>query len=173
MAPVLIPVLTLVLTPVLIAVSRIICRSISLEPCAIKVDTVPTTPDQPASGASAHATINPETSPEKGPVQTVIEDKLAAHFDLQHLQVDNESGSHNVPAGSESHFKLVLVGESFADMSRVARHRAVHEVLSEELAGPVHALAIHLYSPEQWRERFGDAPLSPPCLGGDGSLESA
>ena len=116
---------------------------------------------------------NHPTSAESGPVQKIVEHKLAEHFDLQHLEVTNESGNHNVPAGSESHFKLVLVGEAFASMNRVARHRAVHELLAAELAGPIHALAIHVFCPEQWRERFGDAPLSPPCLGGDGSLESA
>lgn len=112
-------------------------------------------------------------TPAAGPVQRVLERKLAEHFDLQHLQVENESGNHNVPAGSESHFKLVLVGEAFTAMNRVTRHRAVHELLAEELAGPIHALAIHVFSPQQWRERFGDAPLSPPCLGGDGSLDPA
>lgn len=120
-----------------------------------------------------HPTSNTVPDPLKGPVQNILEAKLAEHFDLQHLQVENESSNHNVPAGSESHFKLVLVGEGFASMSRVARHRSVHELLAAELAGPIHALAIHIFSPEQWRERFGDAPLSPPCLGGDGSLESA
>lgn len=128
---------------------------------ATKVNVVSSIPQPPA------------LTPSAGPVQSLLERKLAEHFDLQHLQVENESGNHNVPAGSESHFKLVLVGEAFADMSRVARHRAVHELLAEELAGPIHALAIHVFSPEQWRERFGDAPLSPPCLGGDGSLDPA
>lgn len=105
-------------------------------------------------------------------MQKILELKLAEHFNLEHLQVDNESSNHNVPAGSESHFKLVLVATQFEGMSRVARHRAVHELLAAELAGPIHALAIHIFTPDQWRERFGDAPLSPPCLGGDGSLES-
>ncbi len=126
-----------------------------------KAIAVSTTQEQSTSASAA------------GPVQGSLERKLAERFELQHLQVENESGNHNVPAGSESHFKLVLVGEEFAGMSRVARHRAVHALLAQELAGPIHALAIHAFSPEQWRERFGDAPLSPPCLGGDGSLESA
>ena len=42
----------------------------------------------------------------------------------------------------------------------------VNEALADELAGPVHALAIHTYTPEEWRQRFGEAPMSPPCLGG-------
>jgi BolA protein len=42
----------------------------------------------------------------------------------------------------------------------------VNEALAEELAGDVHALALHTYTPEEWQARFGDAPMSPPCLGG-------
>ena len=101
-----------------------------------------------------------------GQVQQLIESKLAAAFELDHLDVSNESSGHNVPAGSESHFKVVLVANVFEPMRRIERHRAVHDVLREELAGAVHALAVHAYGPEEWRTRFGAAPLSPPCLGG-------
>ncbi len=103
-------------------------------------------------------------------VEQQIETKLAAHFALEHLQVINESANHNVPVGSESHFKLVLVGETFAGLTRIARHRGVNKLLADELANKIHALAIHAYTLPEWQARFGDAPLSPPCLGGDGSL---
>ena len=44
-----------------------------------------------------------------------------------------------------------------------------NEALADELAGEVHALALHTYTPEEWQARFGDAPMSPPCLGGKAS----
>lgn len=99
-------------------------------------------------------------------VQGVIERKLAESFDPAHLEVVNESGSHNVPPGSETHFKVVLVTEAFAGKTLVARHRLVNAALAAELAGPVHALAMHTYTRDEWQRRFGEAPLSPPCLGG-------
>jgi BolA protein len=99
-------------------------------------------------------------------VQETIEQKLADRFDPDHLEVVNESGGHNVPVGSETHFKVVLVAEAFAGKRPLARHRLVNAALAEELAGPVHALAIHTYTVDEWRQRFGAAPLSPPCLGG-------
>ncbi len=109
----------------------------------------------------------------KGPIEQRIETKLAEHFQPDHLEVVNESGNHNVPAGSESHFKVILVSETFAGATRIARHRQVHGVLADELAQNIHALAIHAYSGADWQKRFGDAPLSPPCLGGDGTLPAA
>ncbi|MGE0622158.1 MAG: BolA family protein [Pseudomonadales bacterium] len=99
-------------------------------------------------------------------VEDSIHHKLAERFDLAHLQVVNESGGHNVPAGSETHFKVVLVSDAFEGLRLLARHRAVNDALAAELAGGVHALAIHTYTPAEWRQRFGTAPLSPPCLGG-------
>ena len=99
-------------------------------------------------------------------VRQTIETKLVEAFDPLHLTVDDESSNHNVPAGSESHFKVVIVAECFDDRRLIDRHRMVNAALAAELAGSVHALALHTYAPSDWRDRFGDAPMSPPCLGG-------
>ena len=72
----------------------------------------------------------------------------------------------NVPAGSESHFKVVMVSETFEAMPLIARHRQVNRILSHELANDIHALAIHTYTAREWRKKNGEAPMSPPCLGG-------
>lgn len=106
------------------------------------------------------------TPPGQGAVGALIESNLGAAFALAHLSVENESGSHNVPAGSETHFKVVLVADEFDGQTLLQRHRSVNGVLADELAGPVHALSIHAYTQAEWRKRFGEAPLSPPCLGG-------
>ena len=96
-----------------------------------------------------------------------IERKLAEALEPDHLEVVNESGNHNVPPGSESHFKLVVVAGAFEGERRLSRHRRVHAALAEELAHDIHALALHPYTRDEWRRRFGNAPLSPPCLGGE------
>ena len=80
--------------------------------------------------------------------------------------VVNESGGHNVPPGSETHFKVILVSPQFEGLRLIQRHRLVHETLAEELACGVHALAVHTYTDAEWRSRFGSAPMSPPCEGG-------
>ena len=99
-------------------------------------------------------------------VQQDIEDRLSSDFAPVYLEVDNESHQHSVPANSETHFRVVVVTESFAGCSRVARHQQVYRALEAQLQGPVHALALHTYSPEEWRERQQGAPDSPECLGG-------
>ncbi len=95
-----------------------------------------------------------------------IEQSMADAFVLAHLEVLDESGNHSVPEGAESHFKVVAVAEAFADMTRIARHRAINETLASEFDGGMHALAVHAYTPDEWQARFGAAPMSPPCAGG-------
>lgn len=99
-------------------------------------------------------------------VQSQIADKLTEALSPDHLEVVNESDQHNVPPGSESHFKVVVVSQAFVGKRAVARHQSVYAVLAEQLAGPVHALALHTYSPEEWHARSQEAPESPECLGG-------
>lgn len=101
-----------------------------------------------------------------GPVQSVIIDTLNVAFVGAYIDVTNESHMHSVPAGSESHFKVVLVSDSFAGKRLVQRHQLIYGLLAEQLAGPVHALALHTYTSEEWTEKNGNAPTSPNCLGG-------
>ena len=99
-------------------------------------------------------------------IQVTIEQKLAEALSPAHLEVVNESHQHNVPPNSETHFKVVVVADAFEAQRKVARHQSVYALLRDELEGPVHALALHTYTRDEWAERFGEAPLSPPCLGG-------
>ena len=98
-------------------------------------------------------------------VQSAIQTKLQSRFQPRHLEVINESFMHSVPPGSETHFKVVVVSEAFDGKRSVARHQAVYQALADEVAGPVHALAIHTYTDAEW-EAAAAAPDSPQCRGG-------
>jgi BolA protein len=105
-------------------------------------------------------------------MQETIEAKIGTGFAPTHLEVINESHMHNVPPGSESHFKLVIVSESFGGEGRVARHQAVNRSLAQELAlggsgGGIHALSLLTLTPDEWREREGRVLQSPECHGGE------
>lgn len=99
-------------------------------------------------------------------MQTRIEEKLANGLALQHLEVVNESSNHNVPPGSESHFKLVVVAPDFEGKTLINRHRLINSILADELKDKIHALAMHTYTETEWNELSGNAPMSPPCMGG-------
>lgn len=71
---------------------------------------------------------------------------LEATFSPQTLDVIDESEAHRGHAGyqegGESHFRIVIRAPIFGDMSRVARHRAIHAALGADLVGQIHALSV-------------------------------
>jgi BolA protein len=93
-----------------------------------------------------------------------IESKLATAFSPQHLEVIDESHRHSGHSGGHghapfdggggTHFRVRMISEKFATMSRLARHRAVQETLKEELADGVHALALELAAPGEQTRRM-------------------
>ncbi len=88
-------------------------------------------------------------------VRSRIEEKLRERFAPESLRVDDESHLHAGHAGhrpeGETHFRVHIVSPVFVGKSRVERHRLVNEALAEELAGPVHALAVHPSAPGESR----------------------
>jgi BolA protein len=88
--------------------------------------------------------------------------KLTEAFAPLVLEVVDESASHAGHAGAavhaakqggaatgigETHFSVTIVSAAFVGLNRVARQRAIYQVLAEELAGPVHALALKADAP--------------------------
>lgn len=117
-----------------------------------------------ASGEQSAATgVDVEST--GGTVETSLRARLREELVPVHLEVHNESGNHNVAPGSETHFRVLVVSEQFEGRNRLARHRAIHAALANELAGGVHALAIDAWTPEEWSERQHPS-VSPQCLGG-------
>ncbi len=98
-------------------------------------------------------------------VREHIEAKLQAAFEPEFLEVVDESYRHNVPAGSESHFKVVLVSDRFSGERFLNRHRMIYGTLTEELSGSVHALALHTYTLKEWGALQHTIFNSPPCRG--------
>jgi BolA family transcriptional regulator, general stress-responsive regulator len=81
----------------------------------------------------------------------VIAEKLNSAFAPESLRVEDESHRHEGHAGhrpgGETHFRLYIVSEAFRGKSRLERHRMINATLEGELAGGVHALAIHAAAP--------------------------
>lgn len=80
-----------------------------------------------------------------------IADTLTAAFAPIRLDVQDESHQHAGHAGSqpggETHFRVYIVSDAFQGKSRIERHRMINTALAQELAGGVHALAIHASAP--------------------------
>lgn len=101
-------------------------------------------------------------------IEESIRSKITEALLPAHLEIENESHMHSGPA-QESHFRVVVVSDQFDGKRLVQRHQLVYKTCAEELAGPVHALSMHLYTAAEWSAREQDAPLSPDCMGGSKS----
>jgi stress-induced morphogen len=69
------------------------------------------------------------------------------------LEVADDSAKHAGHVGArpqgETHYSVLLVSRAFEGLPRVARHRAVHDLLEAEFAGGLHALALTLRTPDE------------------------
>jgi len=85
--------------------------------------------------------------------QDVITEKLRKAFAPESLRVEDESHQHEGHAGhrpgGQTHYRVYIVSNAFRGKSRVERHRMVNAALAAELAGGVHALAIHAAAPDE------------------------
>lgn len=85
-----------------------------------------------------------------------------------HLEIVNESYMHNVPKGSETHFKVLVVSDKFKGANLVGRHRMVNTLLKEELKEEFpHALSIVAKEPHEFSDEY-KLEASPNCRGGFG-----
>jgi BolA protein len=86
-----------------------------------------------------------------------IRAKLESALSPTRLTVVDDSQKHVGHAGyregGETHFTIEIVSPAFAGKSRVARQRLVYELLADEIAGGVHALAMTTVTPEEAAKR--------------------
>jgi BolA protein len=81
-----------------------------------------------------------------------IEQQLADALSPERLEVLNESHLHaghqpDFDGSGESHMRVRIVASAFSGMSRVARHRAINDLLKAEFEAGLHALAVEAVAP--------------------------
>lgn len=129
--------------------------------------------------------LDERDSTPQGPLERAMREKLLRALNPELIDLVNESHEHgrrahfhdnastqrtgDAPAVQnriETHFKLVIVSEAFQGLSRVARSRRVHELLSDELKAGVHALTMRLLVPNEMSDQELSKFVSPNCMGG-------
>tara|TARA_B100001113_G_scaffold152411_1_gene124840 strand:+ start:68 stop:370 length:303 start_codon:yes stop_codon:yes gene_type:complete len=82
-------------------------------------------------------------------IRNIIKESLIKDFNPSVLKIINESFKHNVPQGSESHFKILIVSEEFKDIQKVKRHQFIYKSLST-IMKKIHALSIDCFDEEEY-----------------------
>ncbi len=84
-------------------------------------------------------------------VAEIVYQKISEALKPEALKVEDESYKHAGHAGAkpegETHFNVEVVSSAFEGKSRVQRQQMVYQVLTEEMAGPIHALAMSTKTP--------------------------
>jgi BolA protein len=93
-------------------------------------------------------------------VAETIRRKLTERLAPSRLEITDDSHRHAGHAGArpegETHFSVTIVSAAFSGLGRVARQRLVYEILADEMAHRVHALALTTLAPENpTREEAG------------------
>ncbi|MEO0327035.1 MAG: BolA family protein [Pseudomonadota bacterium] len=89
---------------------------------------------------------------QRGPIAEYLYTRLTNVFEPNHLEILNEShlhaGHHGHDGEGETHLRIRIVSNAFEGMNRVARHRAVYEVVQPKIDEGLHACAIEVKTPE-------------------------
>ena len=94
-------------------------------------------------------------------IHDIIKKTLIKEFNPSVLKIVNESYMHSVPKNAETHFKLVIVSDSFNNVSQVKRHQIIYKSL-EDIMNQIHALSINSFDEAE----FSKNPIildSPNC----------
>ena len=95
-----------------------------------------------------------------------IEELVNNEFAPIYLNVEDESTKHHVPEGAQTHFKITVVTSHFEDLTPIARHRLLNHQLRKEFDLGLHALSMHLLTPEEWKKKNETVLKSPACRDG-------
>lgn len=86
-------------------------------------------------------------------MQNKLKEFLQQTFKTATVEVVDDSHKHRNHAGVKQtgggHFKVLVVSEIFAGMSRIDRHRKVTKAAMEAFPGMIHALSVQAVTPEE------------------------
>lgn len=95
-------------------------------------------------------------------MQSKLETTIINALNPELLEVVNESYKHNVPKDAESHFKILAISNKFTNLSKIARHKMLFNLLATEFKN-IHALSLALYTPEEWQQKPNKQHSTPAC----------
>lgn len=101
------------------------------------------------------------------PVKARMEQALQEAFAPVYLHVIDESHLHSSShANAQTHFQICVVSDAFEGKTRLACHRLVQELLSQELSG-IKAFSLYTWTPQAWAAQGQDPGriASPHCAG--------
>ncbi len=85
--------------------------------------------------------------------------KVLASLEATHWELNDFSQAHKGHKGNVHngvHYAVIIVSPLFRDKARLLRHRLVYQAFAPYLKKEIHALVLHLFTPEEWRNKAKD-----------------
>ena len=98
----------------------------------------------------------------KESIESTINKIINESYNPLYIELVNESFMHNVPKGSESHFKLVVVSNIFKNMTLIQRHKHIYSSLNT-IMNNIHALSINAFDIDEFKLNPTQSK-SPDCI---------
>lgn len=86
-----------------------------------------------------------------------IKQKIVENLKPDHFELINESALHAGHAGDDgsgqTHFKLIVVSEAFAEHNRIQRHRMVFSTIENLFPQGIHAFSLVALTPQEFSQK--------------------
>ena len=86
-----------------------------------------------------------------------IRDLLNKELNPVFLEIIDESHLHaghmGAVPGVSTHFRIKVVSEKFEGLLPIKQHKLIYSILKDQLAGPVHALALQTVKKSKWQNQ--------------------
>ena len=87
-------------------------------------------------------------------MEELIENLIRAGLNPSFFEIIDESSLHAGHAGArpggETHYRITVVSDEFANLSRVARQQSVYALLDDAFAQGLHALTMRTITPDEF-----------------------
>ena len=75
-----------------------------------------------------------------------IKEKIEIGIPVSFVEVEDLTGG-------KDHFRVTVVSSLFEGKGVMDQHQLIYGALKEEMSGPIHALSLKTYTPEQWEKQ--------------------
>ncbi|KAJ1327869.1 BolA-like protein 1 [Microdochium nivale] len=129
----------------------------ALLPRALRTTPLPRQIDTSHRRLLSSSAVMASSPTSQTPMEDAIRSKITAALSPTKLEIYNDSHKHahhsamRGVTSRETHFRLVIVSQDFKGKMQPARHRAIYQLLKDEMAveGGIHALQLRTKTPEE------------------------
>ena len=75
-----------------------------------------------------------------------IKEKLKINFSKDKAEVFDSRGTGD-------HYSIIVISDSFIDISLVDRHRMIYSIFEKEITTEIHAMQIQTYTCDEWKNK--------------------